>query len=194
MKKYVPNEEELSLILKMYNEELLGSQTISQKIGLSKQVVIRLLKENGIKIGNALRGRKLSIEVRNNMSIGKLGNKNTLGHKHTKETRDKMSQAQIKRVKEGRCHLWKGGISFTPYPVDWTRTLRRSIRERDSYECQMCGAPQEDRAWDIHHIDYDKENCDPNNLITLCHACHSKTNVNREYWTNYFKTKLWQTV
>jgi len=51
MKKYVPNEEELSLILKMYNEELLGSQTISQKTGLSKQVVIRLLKENGVKLG-----------------------------------------------------------------------------------------------------------------------------------------------
>jgi len=51
MKKYVPNEEELSLILKMYNEELLGSQKISQKTGLSKQVVIRLLKENGVKMG-----------------------------------------------------------------------------------------------------------------------------------------------
>jgi hypothetical protein len=50
MKKYIPNENELSLILKMYNEELLGSQTISQKTGLSKQVVIRILKENGVKM------------------------------------------------------------------------------------------------------------------------------------------------
>jgi hypothetical protein len=66
MKKYVANEEELSLILKMYNEELLGSQTISQKIGLSKQVVIRLLKENGVKMGPSGRrfigGRKVAIK------------------------------------------------------------------------------------------------------------------------------------
>jgi hypothetical protein len=66
MKKYIPNEEELSLILKMYNEELLGSQTISQKIGLSKQVVIRLLKENGIKMGPSGRrfigGRKVAMQ------------------------------------------------------------------------------------------------------------------------------------
>ena len=27
------------------------------------------------------------------------------------------------------------------------------------------------------------------NLITLCHSCHSKTNSNREYWQNYFKEK-----
>ena len=66
MNKYIPNEEELSLILKMYNEGLLGSQTISQKIGLSKQVVIRLLKENGIKMGPSGRrfigGRKVAIQ------------------------------------------------------------------------------------------------------------------------------------
>lgn len=35
----------------MYNEELLGSQTISEKIGLNKQQVLRILKENGVKLG-----------------------------------------------------------------------------------------------------------------------------------------------
>ena len=38
-----------------------------------------------------------------------------------------------------------------------------------------------------NHIDYDKRNNDPKNLITLCHSCHSKTNYNRNYWINYFK-------
>ena len=51
MKKYVPSENELNFILKMYNEDLLGSHTISEKIGLSKQVIIRILKENGVKFG-----------------------------------------------------------------------------------------------------------------------------------------------
>lgn len=51
MKKYIPNQNEIDNILKMYNKELLGSQTISEKIGLNKQIVLRILKENGVKLG-----------------------------------------------------------------------------------------------------------------------------------------------
>ena len=51
MKKYIPSEEEINIILKMYNEDLIGSQTISEKVGLNKQQVIRILKENGVKLG-----------------------------------------------------------------------------------------------------------------------------------------------
>ena len=38
-----------------------------------------------------------------------------------------------------------------------------------------------------NHIDYDKLNCNPDNLISLCNSCHSKTNYNRNYWINYFE-------
>lgn len=51
MKKYIPSENDLNFILKMYNEDLLGSHTISEKMGLSKQVIIRILKENGVTMG-----------------------------------------------------------------------------------------------------------------------------------------------
>ena len=51
MKKYIPSEEEIKTILKMYNEDLIGSQTISEKVGLNKQQVLRILKENGVKLG-----------------------------------------------------------------------------------------------------------------------------------------------
>lgn len=37
--------------------------------------------------------------------------------------------------------------------------------------------------------DEHKQNCNPINLITLCHGCHTKTNLHREYWINYFKNK-----
>jgi hypothetical protein len=48
MKKFIPTQEELDKILKMYNEDLLGSHTISEKMGISKPTVLRILKENGI--------------------------------------------------------------------------------------------------------------------------------------------------
>lgn len=82
---------------------------------------------------------------------------------------------------------WRGGTSYNPYSVDWTKTLRRAIRERDNYTCQLGGELQGDRAFDVHHIDYDRENCDPENLITLCRKCHTITNDNREYWSRYLK-------
>ena len=51
MKKFIPTQEELNNILKMYNEDLLGSHTISEKIGISKPTILRILKENGIIMG-----------------------------------------------------------------------------------------------------------------------------------------------
>ena len=78
---------------------------------------------------------------------------------------------------------WRGGTSRLPYAVTWTDTLRRSIRERDHYACRLCGATQTEKAFPVHHIDYNREHCDPENLITLCDHCHCKTNGSREFWT-----------
>lgn len=82
-----------------------------------------------------------------------------------------------------KSHLWRGGKSFEPYPLAFTRALKRSIRERDDRTCQICG----DCGNEVHHIDYDKENCEPTNLITLCKSCHAKTNFRRECWETAFK-------
>ena len=93
---------------------------------------------------------------------------------------------QVRRVgmRGGEKHYyWLGGKSFEPYSTDWTETLRRSIRERDKYTCQLCG---KENSIHCHHIDYDKKNCNPNNLIILCRKCHSITNFNRNYWIKYF--------
>lgn len=92
--------------------------------------------------------------------------------------------------RSGKRHWnWRGGTSFEPYTIDWTETLRISIRERDCYICQLCEKKQGDRAHSIHHIDYDKKNCDPRNLITLCVSCHNKTNSHRSFWKRYFSSR-----
>lgn len=85
------------------------------------------------------------------------------------------------------CQHWRDEKSFEPYTVDWTKTLRRSIRERDHYTCQLCGTLQLDDAFCVHHKDYNKKNSSSENLITLCKRCHAKTNYNRNYWINYFE-------
>lgn len=88
------------------------------------------------------------------------------------------------------CPSWRGGKSFEAYTINWTNSLRISIRERDKYTCQICGDKQGDEAFCVHHIDYNKKNCNTENLVTLCRSCHAKTGFNREKWKIFFKTTL----
>lgn len=66
MKKIELNKEELDNILNMYNNELLGTHTISKKTNISKPTINRILKENGIVFGPSGRrfigGRTVSIK------------------------------------------------------------------------------------------------------------------------------------
>lgn len=83
---------------------------------------------------------------------------------------------------------WKDGISNLPYPFEFNKELKESIRKRDNYTCQLCGVKQKDyyRKLDIHHIDYDKNNLDEDNLITTYRNCNMRANSNRDYWYAYF--------
>jgi len=94
----------------------------------------------------------------------------------TKETRRKMS-------------LTLGGTGIPYERMEYPElfySIRKVIRERDNYICQICGK----RGNHVHHIDYNKQNCKEGNLITLCRACHLKTNRNRKIWINYFNSVL----
>jgi hypothetical protein len=82
---------------------------------------------------------------------------------------------------------WKGGLSFLPYPAEFNRELKKIIIESDNYKCQICGEDLIDKRKCVHHIDYEKNNCNTENLILLCVSCHSKTNGKRSYWIDFFK-------
>ncbi len=125
----------------------------------------------------------------------KMGNNNK-GKSLTDEHKRKVSETNIRIGKKppilrGENNPnWKGGI-FEPYTADWTETLKQAIRERDDYTCQLCGVHQNElsgkvKKMDSHHIDYNKDNCNTDNLVSLCRPCHTKTNHNREYWLDYF--------
>lgn len=98
-----------------------------------------------------------------------------LSCRNKRDWRDDSYRAQMTGETAPR---WAGGLSLSPYGPGWTGELKEGIRERDNHICIIC------REWGnhVHHINYDKADHRPKNLITLCCSCHIKTNANREYW------------
>lgn len=131
-------------------------------------------EETKRKIGEAHKGKTISEEHKKRVSDAHKGKK------LTEETKEKMSIAR----KGEKNPNWKGGKSFEPYGTEFNEKLKTQIRERDNYTCQYSGA----FGKSIHHIDYDKTNNDPLNLITLSTPIHTKTNFNREIWEPLFKS------
>jgi hypothetical protein len=75
------------------------------------------------------------------------------------------------------------------YPKEFNKELKVKILKRDNYKCQKCNVyPCNDLT--VHHIDYNKQNCNENNLITLCRICNLKVNKDFDYWYAYFKYLL----
>ena len=91
---------------------------------------------------------------------------------------------------------WNNGSSFEPYSIEFNKTLKEQIRKRDNYECQNCGMTEEEhliiigQVLHVHHIDYDKNNCKENNLLTLCFWCNIRANANRDYWKDIYQKKV----
>lgn len=87
---------------------------------------------------------------------------------------------------------WLDGRTEIKYPTIFTNNLKIEIRTRDNFTCQCCGMTEKEsqikynEVLHVHHIDYNKENCKEENLVTTCRKCNIKANGNRDYWFAYY--------
>jgi hypothetical protein len=143
------------------------------------------------------KGQRRSIETEFKKGVD-TWNKNTKGIMKPNQTSFKTGEhpsmkTEFKKGKENLNYI--DGRSWVRYPPEFGLKLKNNIRKRDSYCCQNCGMNENEhleiyhKRLDIHHINYNKKDCDESNLITLCKQCNQRANYNRAYWELFYKTK-----
>lgn len=86
-------------------------------------------------------------------------------------------------------HNWNGGIACEPYCDVWLdKEFKEDIKKRDGYKCMNPDCWHTTDKLCMHHINYNKKDCRPENLITICISCNSRANFNRESWKKYYNS------
>jgi hypothetical protein len=155
-------------------------------------------------------GKEKAEEITRNNIEKHMGSRNSFfGKSPTEEHRNKIRQKRLgknfgiigeKHGMYGRIldknPAWLGGLSFEPYCPKFNKEFKGMIRKRDNYQCFNCGMSEQNhiiskgQVLTVHHIDYNKKNTTEYNCCTLCNKCHIKTNIEREYWTSFFRNKI----
>lgn len=123
------------------------------------------------------KGKPKSLQARYNMSFARTGKRLP---PRSIEWRKKMSEANKRRVAEGRHNWYKGGV--TPIHKAIRKSIefklwREAVFRRDDYRCLDCG----ERGGELHpdHIqpfaEYPRLRFDIYNGRTLCAYCHKQT-------------------
>ena len=102
------------------------------------------------------------------------------GKKHTSNAKLKMGGWRSIHYRGEDNPAWRGG--YEPYYGPNWEEQRRKALDRDKHLCQKCGAKENGREHDVHHIipfrifgikRYEEAN-QIDNLLTLCIGCHRK--------------------
>lgn len=111
-------EEQTKECLRLYNEELIGSTTISERMNFHKTIILRTLKENGVELGPS--GRR------------NIGGKSIANKKYSKKNKEKISEYHKDWSKDNRDDLRK-------YHSTWRDENREHVNKyAREYEAKRC--------------------------------------------------------
>lgn len=90
-------------------------------------------------------------------------------------TKQRLRRLLSKKQKGKNNSNWKGNNKNF-------NLLKKLCSENRLNKCKSCC---KDRRLEVHHIDFNKENDEMNNLTTICHSCHSKAHKRGySFWKN----------
>lgn len=123
-----------------------------------------------------------------------------LGKKHTDKTKQIIRLKSVDRFFSDETRLklsnsrrgsrnpnWRGGITERRYPDVFTIKLKENVRNKYYRCCVLCLKDESinGRKLSIHHIDFNKGNCIPKNLVPICNKCHGLVSHDRIYSEQY---------
>jgi len=94
---------------------------------------------------------------------------------------------------EKKAWNWKGEISSQGYCSSWLdKEFKQDIKDRDGNKClnPICESKNPNDLVG-HHIDYDKQNCNPINIITVCRSCNLKANYERDWHQSWYEAIIY---
>lgn len=118
------------------------------------------------------------------------GHKHSMTYYHFQQGRRCPTCHHLSSFGEGHPR-WRGGKTNGQYCDAWCdNEYKLSLKQRDGFKCQnpCCSCSGGDLC--LHHIDYNKENCHPSNLIILCRSCHGYSNANRGWHTAWYQAYM----
>jgi 5-methylcytosine-specific restriction endonuclease McrA len=124
-------------------------------------------------------GRVISEKTKEAMRLSHTGNRLSAA------TRKKISDKAKERVKQGKCNLWRGGVTPIHLLIRESheyKIWRDSVFRRDNYTCTVCGA----RTTQGKRVELHADHIKPfsvfpelrflvDNGRTLCKGCHLNT-------------------
>jgi hypothetical protein len=180
--------EETRLKMSKAKKGIIHSEETRRKLSEAHKGKI-LSDEHKKKLSESHKGQKPSLETLQKRSLalkGKLAcNK---GIPHTYSVRLKIVETMIGG-------FWYGNVQESrdspQYCEKFNADLKERVRAFFGYRCVECGAPQNGKKLDVHHVWYNKKACcddTPRSLVALCHKCHTKTTRgDRTYWSNHLQ-------
>ena len=142
------------------------------------------LSQNGKKLtgeNNPFYGKTHSKEIKSIYRENRLGK--SYEEIFGKELAEKIIKKKTKDIKDRKNYIYEKTF--------YNLQLRNKIISEQNYECAICGRELFKYYKQLHHIDYNKENNNRDNLVYLCVSCHAKTNkkIKRGYYIRELTTK-----
>lgn len=182
------------LVRKSISKNIMNNDEIKKKISVAKKGLASWNKgKKGQIPWNKGKTGVYSKETLKKMSIA---SKNRVGYWKNKQRRVET----VEKISKNHSNVsgkdnpnWKGGISCEPYCFEWSfKDFKNFIKERDGNKCLNPDCFRNVHKLCVHHIDYNKKNCELENLITLCNSCNSRANKDREWHTAWYEAILYR--
>ena len=165
--------------IELYNSGMSRNE-LARRFKVSAPTMSGYLHEAGLQMRSLSEAQRLVYETKE-------------PYKRTSEHKSQMSRVKIdfwndleNRAKVSGLNSvhYKHGKSKEPYPIGFNSFVKQKTRERDGFKCRWCGKTEaeNDKKLAIHHVDANKENLGPFNLISFCNSCNSAELHYREMW------------